>query len=156
MKPLARILSLLLLVSAALFYAGCDGDNGNKDSEETVQFNKLKGTWSATIVDDGIEERVDFPGLTLTIGQSGSSYNYIFAATSWPSISPIPDDLDTFKFKEGAVMNTIIRNTDQLEMNYTVSDTQLVLTFTYAGVGFTNGRVNNVAGDWEISFNKTN
>ncbi len=66
MNIIARSLSLLLLVSAGLFYAGCSGDDDPKSSEET-QLDKLKATWTLQSANDGTDRTDEYPNMTVTI-----------------------------------------------------------------------------------------
>ncbi len=160
MKHVARLLSLLLLVSAGLFYASCSGGDGDK-SEEEVQLDKLKSTWTLQSANDGTDRTDEYPGMTITIAgtfSTGGSYNYTSTATSWPSISPWKKD-DAWKFKAGSVSNTIVRQSDLIEMSYalTNSDKTLTLNFIYpeSGPGFLNsGRIESVEGNWTFVFTR--
>lgn len=156
MKQVARLLSLVILVSAGLFYASCDGGGESGKSEEETQLDKLKGNWSLVSANDGTD-RTDFVGLKLNITgtyAASGTYNYSFTATSWPSVSPWPAS-GSWKFKDGKIANTFIRLNDNQEIAYALSsnDTQLVLSFNYQGTGF-NNRVNSVTGNWQFTFQK--
>jgi hypothetical protein len=66
MKYAARLLSLLILVSASLFYASCDGGGGDEKSEEELQLDKLKGTWTIqTVTNDGTTRTDEYPNITI-------------------------------------------------------------------------------------------
>jgi hypothetical protein len=158
MKHLERILSLLILVSAGLFFANCGGDDPAETSEEETQLNKFKATWTLSSANDGTDRTSEYPGMTATFSGNfvaGGTYNYTSSATSWPSVSPWKEN-GTWKFKSGAISNTIVRLDDALEMGYTFSngDKTLTIDFTYSGTGFNNGRVNSVDGDWTFVFTR--
>src|SRR6188768_966753 len=73
MKHLARLLSLLVLVSAGLFFANCGGDGGDEKSAQEKQFDKLKGVWtlqSVTWTGDANDDR--FEGNTVELNVSGT------------------------------------------------------------------------------------
>jgi hypothetical protein len=60
----------------------------------------------------------------------------------------------TWKFKDGVSgvsATTIVRTEDNLDMNYTVTETQLQLTFLYLGDGY-SGRTSAVGGEWIFVF----
>jgi hypothetical protein len=160
MNLLSRILSLLLLVSAALFYTNCGGGDDPEKSEEEIQLEKLKaGQWTLLSASDGTDRTSEYPGMTLTMSGTfspGGSYSYTSTATTWPTLSPWKKD-DTWKFKSGAEGTTIIRLSDSQEMAYSLSnsDKQLTIDFTYSGGGFdNNGRVEVVEGDWAFVFTR--
>lgn len=157
MKHVARLLSLLLLVVAGIFYASCDDGNGEKSQEE-IQLDKLKATWTLQSANDGTDRTDEYPGMTVTISGTFSengTYNYSSDADSWPSISPWKA-IDTWKFKSGSVTNTIIRQSDLQEMTYSLSnsDKTLTISFNYQGPGFNNGRTESVDGDWDFVFTR--
>lgn len=159
MNLLNRIFSLLLLVSAAVFYSNCGGGDDPEKSEEELQLDKLKvAQWTLLSASDGTDRTSEYPGMTLTIAgtfSEGGTYSYSSSATSWPSISPWKKD-DTWKFVSGSVGSKIIRLSDDVEMTYALSnsDKQLSISFNYSGPGFNNGRVGSVEGDWVFTFTR--
>lgn len=156
MNHLSRVLSVLVLVSAALFYTNCGGGDDPTKTEEENQLDKLKaGQWTLLSASDGTDRTSEYPGMTLTISGAfspGASYSYTSNATSWPVKSPWKKE-DAWKFKPGAESTTIIRLSDDEEMTYSLSnsDKQLTLNFNYLGDGFANGRVE---GDWTFVFTR--
>lgn len=158
MKHLGRILSLLVLVSAGLFFANCGGSDPSGPSEEETQLNKFKATWTLSSASDGTDRTDEYPGMTATFSGTfvaGGTYNYTSDATSWPSVSPWKK-AGTWKFKSDAIGSKIIRIDDGQEMDYSFSngDKTLTIEFTYTGTGFNNGRVNSVEGDWSFVFTR--
>ena len=158
MKHVARLLSLLLLVSAGIFYASCDGGDDGEKSQEEIQLDKLKATWTLQSANDGTDRTDEYPGMTMVISGTfteGGTYNFSSTATSWPSVSPW-EDVGTWKFKSGSVANTIIRQSDLQEMTYVLSnsDKTLTISFNYQGPGFNNGRIESVDGDWDFVFTR--
>jgi hypothetical protein len=160
MNHLARILSLLILVSATVFFTNCGGGDDPEKSEEEVQLDKLKASpWTITsVTGQGGDKTTDYTGMTLTFSgtfSAGGVYHYTSTATSWPSLSPWNEE-DDWKFKSGSVGTTIIRLSDDEEMTYTLSnsDKQLEISFNYVGAGFPNGKVENVEGDWTFIFQR--
>lgn len=161
MNHLARIFSLLILVSATVFFTNCGGGDDPQKSEEEIQLDKLKvAQWTILSVTSspGGDKTSEYPGMTLTLSGSfsaGGTYNYTSTATSWPSKSPWKKD-DTWKFQSGAVGTTIVRLSDDEEMTYTLSnsDKQLSISFNYTGPGFFNGRTESVEGDWTFVFTR--
>lgn len=158
MKHLARIFSLLLLVSAGLFFANCGGGDPSDTSEEETQLNKFKFAWTLSSAGDPADRTDEYPGMTTTFSGTfveGGTYNYTSSATDWPSVSPWKAS-GTWKFKSGAVASTIVRIDDNQEMSYVFSnnDKTLTISFDYTGAGFNNGRVNSVDGDWTFVFTR--
>jgi len=157
MKHFARLLSVLVLVSAGIFYSSCDS-GGDEKTQEELQLDKLKGTWSLQSASDGTDRTDEYPGMTMTITgtySDGGTYNYSSTASSWPSISPW-NDIDQWKFKSGSITTIIVRQSDLLDMNYSLSnsDNTLSFTFTYSGPGFANGRTSSVDGNWAFTFTR--
>lgn len=159
MNHLTRIFSLLILVSAGLFYASCDGSEGGDKTEEEIQLDKLKaGQWTLFSANDGTDRTTEYPSMTLTMSGSfsaGGTYSYTSSATTWPTVSPWKKD-DTWKFQSASVGNTIIRLSDDQVMTYelTNSDKQLTISFNYTGPGFNNSRVASVEGAWTFVFTR--
>ncbi len=157
MKHVARLSSLLILVSATIFYASCSGSGGDKSTEE-LQLDKLKFTWTLESANDGTDRTDEYPGMTVTITGTfteGGTYNYTSTADSWPSISPWKAD-DSWKFNPASVTSGLIRQSDLQEMTYTLtnSDKTLNINFNYQGPGFNNGRISSVEGNWEFVFTR--
>lgn len=161
MKITNRALSLLILAAVSLVYAGCKDDDDNKDSEEKKQLSKLLGTWTLQTATADDTDRTDaFSDLVLTLAGSyveGGTYNYSFTGTR-PDPSPWPAS-GTWKF--GANKATeIIRDpnsSSEILMNYQVTDTDLVISFTVPdGSSWAGGtsRVRSVTGDWTFTFTK--
>jgi len=157
MKALARILSLIVVASAATLLMNCDSGGGGETPAEELELNKLNGTWTMTTADlDGTDRSDDFDNLVLTISGTFSNstnptYNFSFTG-SRPNPSPWPAN-GTWRFE--SVPNKIIRRlTDDQLIDYQVSDTQLTMEFNYQGAGFAGGRVGEVAGDWTFVFTK--
>ncbi|HEX6893282.1 MAG TPA: hypothetical protein VF141_21375 [Chryseolinea sp.] len=159
MKYVARLLSLVILVSAGIFYSSCDGGDDPQKSQEETQLEKLKGTWNIqSVVNDATTRTDEYPGMTVNIAGAfteGGTYNYTSDADSWPSVSPWKA-LDTWKFNTGSVGSILVRQSDLTPITYTLSnsDKTLELRFDYSGPGFNNGRVESVAGEWIFTFTK--
>jgi hypothetical protein len=157
MKFVARFLSLTLLASAALFYASCDGGGEDTKSEEETQLESLSKTWTLqTATLDGAPRTADFNAMKLTLSgafTAGGVYNYSITGTT-PTPSPWKRS-GTWKFGS-SVATQIIRdpNTDdELEMNYSLSNGTLTISFTCETCDFDGGRVSSVNGPWIFTFN---
>ena len=67
MKIAFRVLSMLILVVVSTFYAGCKKEDGNPDTEEKKQLDKLLGAWTLQSANDGTNRTADFPNLVLNL-----------------------------------------------------------------------------------------
>jgi len=162
MKIASRVLSLLILVFVTTFYMSCKKDDDDKQTQEEIQFNKLKGGWSlASATDDSGDRTGDFSNLVLTLGGTyveGGLYEYSFTGTR-PDPSPWKVS-GTWEFGTDKSKD-ITRDpgtTDEIPMTYTVSDTQLIVNFTIpdGSPGWDGGtsRIKSVKGNWAFTFNK--
>lgn len=165
MKHLARLLSLLLLVSAGAFFSNCGGSDGDSPSEEETQLGKLKATWNLTSVtlDNVADTRFDGSNLALTITgnySEGGKYNYSFSSDISVDSSPFPAS-GNWKFGN-PLSSTLIRldseingTFDDVELGYSVDGTTLTLSIdNYTGSNFVVGRTKSVDGDWVFVFTK--
>ncbi|MEJ1237606.1 hypothetical protein WBG78_05745 [Chryseolinea sp. T2] len=158
MKFVTKWSSFITLFAAILVLSSCGGDDPEK-SEEEVQLEKLKGTWTmASVQNDGVDRSDEYPGMKITLSGtyvSGGTYDLTSSATDWPSLSPWKAS-DKWKFNSANVSSIIVRVTDNLDMNYTLgnSDKQLTITFNYSGPGFNNSRTSSVSGSWTFTFTK--
>jgi hypothetical protein len=162
MKLATRILSLLVLVALTMFYVGCDKENGGSESQQSIQFKKLTGTWTVSSVTDVNGPREDFDGVTLTLGgtfvENASNFSYSLNGTL-PQPSPWPKAGGTWKF--GTDPSTeIIRDPGkqgfEIPCEYVVSSDgkSLQISFNISGDGFQGGRTSSVGGDWTFTFTK--
>lgn len=161
MKITSRRLSLLILLSLGIFFAGCKKDEPTKKTEEETQLEKLKGSWglvSATM--DANDRTADFPGLVLTLSGNyveGGTYVYSFTGTR-PDPSPWPVDGDwRFGNPKTSQMIRDPDSTDEITMTYTVTDTNLTISFDVPEAGGWPGgssRIQSVTGAWTFSFEK--
>ena len=151
MKYSSRILSLLLLVSMTVFFAGCDKSEGGKTSKKDQQIKALVGTWSVNTAKlDGAD--VDYDGFQLEISGDEGDPTLAFVAIDRPEASPW-DSEGSFSFGSD-VEHDLIR-ADDVDIEYTVTANTLTMSFTYTGTPFNNpGRVESVAGDWVFTFTK--
>jgi hypothetical protein len=159
MKILSRLLSVLAIASLGLAYVGCGGGD-DEEAVEKSQLTKLSNVWNISSVTLDGTQRTDFTNLTLTISGAFDSknpkgpYNYTMGGTR-PNPSPWPAS-GTWSFGSN-VLTQLIRHddasTDQ-DMTYTLTSTELTISFNYSGVGFAGSRVNQVAGNWVFTFTK--
>ncbi len=166
MKRAPKILSLLIMVIVATVYTGCKKDDGDSETLEKKQLDKLAGDWTIQTANDGQDRTADFftsDNAPLVLHLSGTyveggTYNYSFTGQR-PDPSPWPAS-GTWKFGTDK-STTIIRDPNspnEIQMNYQVTETDLILTFTVpdGSTGWEGGvsRVRNVIGDWTFTFKK--
>lgn len=158
MKFATKWLSFVTLLALAITLTNCGGDD-NEKSEEELQLDKLKGSWTMTSVEnDDVDRSDEYPNMQITLGGNfvtGGTYNLTSEADDWPSVSPWNDD-DTWKFNPSSISSMIVRQSDLQDMNYTLSnsDQNLRIEFNYSGPGFNNGRTASVSGNWVFTFTK--
>jgi hypothetical protein len=158
MRMLPRILSLLAVVSACLFFMGCDPGPDKNDAVEKTQLTQLSKTWTVSKVTLDEVERSDFSGFKLAISGSFNDsspkgpYTYTVSGTR-PDPNPWPPAGGTWKFGSDP-KHDLLRNDEggDLPMNYTVTSSTLSIDFTYTGDGFSNGRTEEVSGHWVFTF----
>jgi hypothetical protein len=155
MKHLARILSLLILVSATFFIASCGGDGGNEPSEKEKQIDLLVGTWTATsVTNDGTPHTDDYNGFQITITKSSSeAMTYVTQNRPAGKLSPWNAN-GTFTF--GTNVSTELKRDDNVNITYNLSGSNLTLTMNdYSGEGYlVPGRTETVEGDWIFTMAK--
>jgi len=160
MKHLARLLSLLILVSAGIFFTNCDNGGDPKKSDEDKQLEKLEGIWTVTGAEfDGSTARQDeFLGAELEIT---SNQEFNFSQDGGVDACPWPASVD---WEFGAnVMSQIIRldsnlpsGDDDVSLTYNVEGDILSITIAdYSGTGYNiAGKAKSVNGDWEFTFER--
>jgi hypothetical protein len=152
MKVYNRIVIILGLTGMIL--SGC-GKDDPAPSQEEKQLNKLSDTWVVnTVTMDGGDVTSDYSSFELTLSGSANSAVYAYGVIGRPLLSPWPSG-GTWTF--GSDVVTDIRRDpgtgDQLQMNYTVTDTQLTIEFSFSGTGYNApARVNSAAGNWIYTF----
>lgn len=155
MKHLARLMSLLVLVSAGIFFANCDGGNDPGKTEEEKQLDKLAGNWTVTGMSfEGSTARQDeFLGANLNIS---TNKEFTFTNDTQIEASPWPDNSE---WEFGAnVLSDMTRfdpDSEEVPLTYEVDGTTLTITIAnYSGAGWAIGRTKSVDGDWEFTFLK--
>lgn len=169
MKLVSRTLSLLVMTGMAVFFMGCDGGGGEDKTQQEKQLIKLNSTWSLSKVNNDGTDRNDFLNIKLeitgTYAQDGT-YNYKFSSGgTLPNPSPWPK-YGTWKFGANP-LTEIIRDpvsssstnpNSEIDMNYEVTDSQLIITFVIpdGSLGWAGGttRAKAVKGNWRFEFTK--
>ncbi len=154
MMKKTKFLITLALVGVSAFFWQCGSDPAPATNPQDEQLKKLSQTWKATAVTfnstpvDGYSPTTGNFIITMsgTAGQSTFDYSTTGrpagVKTPWPASG---------KFTFGTDFSTVVTRDDGIQVTYTVSATQLQMTFTYVGAGFT-GRTSNVEGSWSFTF----
>lgn len=164
MKVLVRILSLITIVSTAVFFANCGGGDGGGSAKEKAQLAKLSKTW---ILEDaelnGDPRADDFDNFELTIS---GTYNadspegpYEYDVTgSRPDPSPWPGASDgnggTWEFVsfQSGDKGTLLRD-DGVSMTYQINSAgDLILTVNCLACEYEGARTSEVNGVWTFTF----
>lgn len=156
MKYSSRVLSLLAVVSSMVFFASCDKGEGNKTSKQDEQIEKLVGTWEAVDVDLDNTTPDGYDDFKIVITGDAGDDELGYTASGRPDPTPWPQ---TGSFSFGSnVLEDLIRDNDDLAIDYEVTGTTLTLSFTYEGDGFDGdvARTTEIGGDWTFTFQKAN
>jgi hypothetical protein len=146
-----RLFVVLALLGVATSFWQCGGDPAPAEDPKDAQLKKLSQTWKATAVTFNSTPITGYENfqitMTGTVGQSTFNYN----TTGRPSGILTPWAASgTFTF--GTDFSTVLNRDDGTVVTYSVTATQLQMTFTYTGAGYTGSRVNNVNGSWSFVF----
>jgi hypothetical protein len=134
-------------------YAGCKKHNPAPVPVTDQQLDLLtKSTWKVTTVTLGsVPKTSDYPNFTLTITGTKGQTIFNFTTAGRPSLSPWPAS-GNFTFDADAPLTKLSRNdTPPVAIQYAATATNLTMSFSFAGNGYTN-RVGNVTGDWVFTF----
>lgn len=151
---------IVILIALGIYCIGCSEKNPAPDSVEKVQLAKLSNTWTVSSVTlDNTSKIADFTNFKLTLAGTFNEatprgpYQYAVAG-SRPSNNPWPPTGGTWSFGANPSDDLVRHDNPDLTINYTVSNTQLILIFTYLGDGFAGGRKSQVSGNWVFTFTK--
>ena len=145
-----KFLLATVLLGVLFTYSGCGKKNGPTLSLADQQLAKLslaKG-WKLTTVTLDNAAQTGYTNFTLTISGTAGQTTFGYATSGRPALSPWAAS-GTFTF--GTDVSTQVVRDDSLPITYSVSTTQLQITFTYNGAGIA-GRTNNVKGVWVFTF----
>ena len=156
----AKILSMIALLGVLITYSNCGGKGGSEKPIQEVQLEKLSKTWKLTSVTlDGVSKNTEYGAggaspFSLTITGSPTATSYAYTTANRPSLSPWKA---SGSWAYGTdVATQIVRDpdnsTDKLDLTYSVTDTQLQISFTFNGNGYTNTREEVVKGAWVFTF----
>jgi peptidoglycan hydrolase-like protein with peptidoglycan-binding domain len=143
----------LLILAGVLLLSGCGSDESMSAQEK--QLKKLSATWVVTNATmGGTNYTADYADFELTLSGSANSSVYAYGVLGRPEISPWPAG-GTWAFgSDVKTMLTRDSGADQLSIAYTVTNTQLTMSFSFTGEGYSAARVNSVSGNWTYTFSK--
>jgi hypothetical protein len=153
MRMLRSIRSRAMLASAFAWclLIACSSDEAPSLSAEEQQRQKLVRRWTATSVTLNNVAQPEYANLELILTGSASG-PFSYQVNNRPPLSPWPNT-GTWAFGTDP-LSQLVRDpasTRELAMVYSVSDTQLQLSFTFSGTGFAN-RKHNIQGQWVFNF----
>ena len=146
----------IMLGLTGLILSGCSNEDPAPSKKEK-QLNKLSDTWVVTSVTmDGGDVTPEYAAFELTLSGTANSAVFAYGVIGRPLLSPWPSG-GTWNF--GSDITTEITRDpgtpDQLQMIYSVTDTQLIVEFSFSGEGYNAPtRVNSAAGDWIYTFGR--
>ena len=151
-KSLISLLTTATILSLTIFIS-CNkgGDDTPEPSAQEEQFDKLSGTWTVTEGNNGGAVE-GWPGVTVTLGGSVDNITYSMGGTTQPEGTDAVWNSSggSFEWATQEGITTITRN-DQVEFTISsVSETQLIVTFTIN----TSAKQDVVDGDWTFTFTK--
>jgi hypothetical protein len=164
MKAL-RYIFLLGSVGSLLTFSNCGGGGSTPEPVADQQFTKLSSkTWTVSSVTlDGTDRSAEYQAgvsgdagpMKLTIsGTKGNASTYAYAVAGRPVLSPWPKS-GSWAFGTDPTQNVIrdpSSTTDKLSMNYAIDGTNLTISFSFSGSGYSNPRVGVVTGSWVFKF----
>ncbi|MFZ5998916.1 MAG: hypothetical protein ACOYW3_00270 [Bacteroidota bacterium] len=158
MKRYFKTVLAFSAIAALLTYSGCGPGSDPAPTEQEVQLGKLKSTWKITEVKlDNVSKLTDYTGFELTITGSITDGNLTgggYSAKNRPKLSPWLAE-GNWVFGTDPVTQITRdpdKSADKLDVTYSVTDTQLQLTFTFAREGYSTARTSNVKGQWVFTF----
>ncbi len=157
MMKRSKFLIVLALIGVSASFWQCGSDSAPAPNPQDEQLKKLSQTWK--ISTSAAANPVTFNSTPVTgydnfeITMSGTPGNATFDYTVAGRPSGVKTPWNTAgKFTFDATnFSTLVKREDDILVTYSVTATQLQMTFTYAGAGFT-GRTSNVEGSWSFTF----
>jgi hypothetical protein len=150
-----KIYSILILLSlTGVLLSGC-GDDEQTSSAKSKQLNKLSGTWELTSVTmSGVDVTPEYSALELTLSGAASGDVFSYSVVGRPELSPWPTR-GTWSFGSD-LKSEIMRDPgtdDALSINYSVTDSQLMIEFAFIGSGY-QARASSAEGIYVFTFEK--
>jgi hypothetical protein len=154
MKRIRNLFGMVAALGALTLIASCGPDTPDRPIEE-VQLEKLVATWNLSDVTlDGTTKRAEYTNFKLTVAGVAGQTTFSYTTTgSTALLTPWPR---TGSWKFGEPVETVIIRMDNpdLPMTYSVTDTQLQISFNFTGNGFQPTRTSQVKGQWVFTFTK--
>lgn len=140
MKTKLSLLALILITGA--LWSSCKKDPPPPKTPEEEQTEKLVGTWivasgSNAVTIAGNDVTTDWAAFEFTLTDGGYNSTGASSTEVWPASG-------NWSFATGDV-TTIIRTPDGVEVTVNVTETALLMQFTYSSTG---GRLDGVDGNW--------
>jgi hypothetical protein len=160
MKPKNHFLIICIITVFTSLLFSCKKEEVTKKPDQEIQLTLLSKTWKIDNVSfENSEDRTtSFADGKLVISGSylpDGIYDFSFTGMR-PALSPWPA---SGKWKFGSnLQHNLIRNptpaspSENLLMNYTVTESQLTLIFTCETCDFAGGRRNSISGEWKFIF----
>jgi hypothetical protein len=145
-----QFLIVLALFAAAASFVQCGSDSSAPPDPKDEQLKKLSKNWKLTSVTKDSNPEAGYDNFELTMSGTAGQPTFAYTTAGRPSGTVTPWDASgnlTF----GTDFATLLTRNDGVQITYSVSDTQLQMTFNYTGSGFT-GRTSVVQGNWTFNF----
>ena len=139
------------LIGALLTYSGCSKESTPTVSLKDQQLKSLSQTWKCTSATLQGTAQTGYTTFQLAISGTPGNSTFGYTTTGRPAGTKSSPWAGSGTFTFGTDPATQLTRDDNLPVTYSVTATQLQLTFTYAGAGY-DGRVNNVVGTWVYTF----
>lgn len=142
------------ILIAVFILTRCGNDESSSPSPAEQQLTKLTDTWVVKSVTFNDEDQDGYDGFTLTLTKSASGDTHLYSTSLRPPVSPWKES-GVWEFGTD-VNHDMIRDPDTedvLPMFYTVSETELSVTFDFTGTGYQDGLA-SVEGEWEFVFER--
>lgn len=153
MKLTVKTLLLAACVCSLLIYSGCKSKT-QAESTQDKQIDLLNKSWVvSTVTREGIDQSAHYTGadstFVLTFTGTHGSTTIPYTTSKRPKLSPW-DASGTFTLDATSPQTLMTRNDsgDPISFSYSVTATQLQLSFDYEGDGFAGGRVKQIKGNW--------
>ncbi len=154
MMKRSKFLIMLTLLGVSASFWQCGSSSSSTPNPQDEQLKKLTKTWYAKGLPVTFNSApvTGYDGFTLTMTGTNGQNTFNYTAAGRPSGIKTPwNSAGTFTFGTGSNFSTLLTRDDNIVVTYSVSDTQLQMTFTYVGAGYT-GRTSNVEGTWAFTF----
>ena len=140
----SKLTFLAALIVLGVVFSSCKKKTEEPKSDEQIQLEKLTGTWAVpagppanAVTFQSNDLSSDWSSFTITFTDgSFSTTGNSYSPEVWPTSG-------SWSFANGDV-NTLMRG-DGIDINISVSETTLTMSFTYTTPG---GRLNGVDGSW--------